>query len=281
MRYFWIAYILSIQTFGIMAQQHENKVNDALYSSLRELGLTDGEARLYVASLSHGPSSITELARALGASRPNVYKLIYGLERHGLVRFSERKKYSKVFSVVSPTVVLEKVREKGMKLKRQDESIARALPDLLALHHQGRAPTSVQVFEGRDQFLKLFWQVLEEEDKESLFFGAVQNFIRFISWGEEKEWIVARMKKGIRIRALLLPSEDAYVLQKADKQEMRETRILKDMESFETSYQLFANKVIIWQPERPLAVLIEDEYIMRMLKSVFETLWERYREGEK
>jgi hypothetical protein len=41
-----------------------------------------------------------------------------------------------------------------------------------------------------------------------------------------------------------------------------------------TSFQLFANKVIIWQPKAPVAILIEDQYVIAMLKSIFDKLWE-------
>lgn len=44
---------------------------------------------------------------------------------------------------------------------------------------------------------------------------------------------------------------------------------------FQTAFQLFGNKVIIWQPKAPLAVLIEDEYIVQMLKSIFFIMWEK------
>jgi hypothetical protein len=54
---------------------------------------------------------------------------------------------------------------------------------------------------------------------------------------------------------------------------MRETRILQGGAPFATSFQLFANKVLIWQPKAPLAVLIEDEYIVQMLRSIFYLLW--------
>lgn len=54
---------------------------------------------------------------------------------------------------------------------------------------------------------------------------------------------------------------------------MRTTRFFHGKIPFVTGFMLYANKVIIWQPKAPLAVLIEDEYIVEMLRSIFETLW--------
>ena len=93
-----------------MNQTKELKQN--LYTSLKEIGLTESEANLYITSLSLGPTTIASLAEHLHIPRPNVYKVITGLEEHGLAVFSERKRYARTFMGGPPTVVLEKIRQK-------------------------------------------------------------------------------------------------------------------------------------------------------------------------
>ena len=88
------------------------------------------------------------------------------------------------------------------------------------------------------------------------------------------DWTEKRKKRGIWIKALILPDETTKKVKELDKEYLRETRILKDMTPFVTSFQLFANKVIIWQPKAPVAILIEDQYVIAMLKSIFDKLWE-------
>lgn len=253
--------------------QSKEKLSEILRTPLQELGLNDQESHLYVVSLSLGPSPIAVLAKHLGMARPNVYKLIAGLEKQGLARFSEKKKFTRNFIVESPTRLLELHREKQRAIAQTDERLTSFMPDLLALHQQGELPTNIKIIQGPDQFLKLFFQIIEEENKESCYFGSAQDFIGLISWPQEKEWIAQRMKKGMRIKALLLPSEDANTLRSSDPKELRETRIIKNDKPFTSSFQLFANKVIFWQPKTPIAVLVEDEYIAGMMKNVFEMLW--------
>lgn len=253
----------------------KTEVKKNLYTSLKELGLTDSEANLYITSLALGPATIASLAEHLAMPRPNIYKVISGLERHGLAKFSERKKYTRTFVVEPPTVVLEKLRQKREAVANLDQTLIGAMPDLLALYHQGETPTKIRVLQGKEQYLKAFYGVLDEVKEEVLVFGSAADMIHFISWEEQQEWIKMRVKKGIHTKALLLPSKDAETLQSKDIVELRETRILKGAASFATVYYLYANKVIIWQPKAPLAVLIEDEYIVAMLRSIFEVLWER------
>lgn len=255
-----------------MSIQKEVKQN--IYTSLKELDLTDNEIKLYTLSLSLGPTTISKLAEHLSISRPNIYKIIEGLERNGLAKFSERKRFARTFMVSSPTVVLDLLRKKKKALARLDENITQAMPQLLSFYHQGELPTSIRIIQGKEQFLDVFRNIIDEAQDVSEFFGSVKDFIGFISWAEERQWIKDRIKKNIKIKALLLPSQDADELKASDDKELRETRILKAKSPFATSFQLFANKVVIWQPKGALAVLIVDEYIVEMLRSVFYTLWD-------
>ncbi|HLM84071.1 MAG TPA: helix-turn-helix domain-containing protein [Candidatus Bathyarchaeia archaeon] len=254
----------------------QNELKKSLYKGLKELGLSEAEINLYSVSLELGQTSIVNIARHMGISRPNVYKVIAGLETHGLAKFSDKGKYARAFLVESPTVVLEMIRKKREAMTEIDHNLVSALPELVTKYHQGQAPTKVKVLEGKEQFLKIFKQSLEEEKKEILFFGATEDFISYISWTEERKWITHRVKKNIFVKVLTLPGKGgAEILRPQDKEELRETRILKGAWPFLTSFQLFGNKVVIWQPKTPLAVLIEDQYIVEMMKSTFDWIWER------
>lgn len=260
-----------------MAENQEKGVQENLYTSLRELGLFESEIRLYLASLSLGPATIATIAEHLGIPRPNVYKAILGLEGHGLANFSSRKRYSRTFVVEPPTVVLELLRKKRDTMSDLDRTLVGVMPDLLAKYHQGASLTKIRVLQGKDQFLKAFFSILDEEKSETQFFGSAKDFVEFISWDEENEWIKQRMKKNIFIKSLLLPSGEAEMLHRGDKQFMREIRIIKGLAPFVTAFQLFANKALIWQPEGRLAILIEDEYVVAMLRSMFNWMWNASR----
>lgn len=251
----------------------EKDVKQNLYSSLKELGTTEGEANLYVTSLMLGPVSIVALAEHLNMPRPNVYKVIAGLEKLGLAKFSERKRHARTFVVEPPTVVLEKLRVKRETVAELDQTLVGAMPDLLAMYHQGETPTKMKIYEGKEQWMKIFFQTLEEAKGTMSFFGSADAFINMISWETENEWIKERMKKNIHINVLLTPGNDAFTLNANDIHEMRTTRLYKGTPMV-TGFMLYANKVIFWQPKAPLAMLIEDEYIVQMLNSIFGVLWE-------
>lgn len=252
----------------------QSEVRENLYSSLKELGLTESEANLYITSLSLGPTSIASLADNLSMPRPNVYKLITELENHGLAKFSERKRFARTFVVEPPTSVLEQLRKKREAMGTLDQTLVGAMPDLLALYRQGETPSKIRILNGEKEWLKIFFQVLDEAKGTVEFFGSADEFINFISWEREKEWIAHRVEKHIHLNALLTPGKDAATLEATEEKEMRTTKFFNGKVPFVTGFMLYANKVIIWQPKAPLAILIEDEYIVQMLRSIFSALWE-------
>jgi len=251
------------------------KNSSALYTSLEELGLTRQEIDLYATSLKLGPSSITEIAKIIKVSRPNIYKIIASLETKGLAKFTGKKQYARDFLVEPPTTVLEKLREKIDSVKHLDHDLASELPSLLASYHQGAGPTKIKVLNDPEQYLKVMKQSLEEENKTIDIFGAETDFVYFVNWEDEIGWIHKRMRGGVKVRALMLPTHEADRLKHDAKPGLMEVKLLHDTKPFKTSFQLFANKAVIWQPKAKIALLIEDEFIVEMLRSIFETVWKK------
>lgn len=246
-----------------------------LYAALQELGLSENEQRLYVASLQSGPSSISALAKQLGLPRPNLYKLIQGLEEKGLSDPGVRQRYSRKFSVLAPSTIAKQLKEKRARQEKIDRSFIERLPAYLSVFQQGEAPMKMSVLTGKKDFVRVFNQMYEEAENDLLFFGSVTMLAKAVSNELIQKNVRRRVQRDMRIRALLLPSDREYLTPAQHKEQMREVRYLETVPEFITSFHLFANKVIFWQPKTPMAMLIEDEYIVKMMESVFSGLWEQ------
>lgn len=247
---------------------------DLLRQLLRELHLAPLDIELYLTSLRLGPVSIATLAAELKVARPNIYKVIASLETHGLASFSEQKGLRKTFSVEPPTKLTELTEARQRAITQQQEELSRAMPDLLALYQQGELPTSIKVFEGATQFERLFFQMLDEAGREFQFFGSATDFIEHISKEKHARWMESRKRRGIRVQALFLPDTSAQSIA-TDQDPLRMVRYLSKATPFAPSFFLFANKLVIWQPKAPLALMIQDQYIVAMMRSMFQLLWEQ------
>ncbi len=252
----------------------QKELQEILYESLVELGLTENERGLYTLSLSLGPATLTKLAEIMGMPRPNVYKVIEGLESKGLAKFSERKKFARTFIVEAPTTITELLRHKHEKITRFCTRVTHAMPDLLAMYSQGELPTTIKVLQGTDAYLNVFYQILDEEKTCIDFCGSVQDYLEFLPQADQERWTKKRVARGTRVRVLSLPSQETERIASVAQQQLREIKYLPPDKKFETAFQLFGNKVVVWQPRAPLALLIEDQYIVKMLRMLFETMWE-------
>lgn len=148
------------------------------------------------------------------------------------------------------------------------------MPDLLALYQQGGKDTKVKIIKGREQYIKLFLQTAEESQENGVieFFGSAEDSLALIGMETEKKWIKMRLKKNVYVRSLV-PKESAPFLIKNQEEELRDVKIYNGEIPFVTAFELFGKKMILWQPKSPLAVLIEDEYIVTMFRSIFYSLW--------
>lgn len=252
--------------------------NQELYTALEHIGLTPHECRLYLLSLELGPTSIPDLADKLDVSRPNVYKVIQGLAKKGLAHLPARKSYARLFVVESPSVVMDLVRKQFEALRGLDANLIELMPKLLRQYQQGASPSRVKIIQGEKEFIKAYVQVFEEASGQIQFFGDLNEFIRMVGAEFGRVRIQRRIVKNITVQTLVLPGYERTGL-KNDPQELRELRVLKNASPFVTSFYLYANKAILWQPKTPMAILIEDEYLVGMLRSMFLMLWESANEG--
>ncbi len=245
---------------------------------LRELGLKENEIDLYTYALALGPVAIPVLAECLGISPPNVYKLIAGLEAHGLTQFSKRKRYGRLFVVESPDVLRTKLDHKRREIGEMAHLFQESLPDLLANYYQGSAPMKIRVLEPGPQVVDAFRRVFDDAKKEVLFCGSIDHFVELM--GEEEAYfksVEERISRGVKIKGLVFPGKYADWMMARPPSDGRETRILKTANPFITSFQSSTRTALIMQPKVPMVLLIEDQFIVEMFRSIFLMLWERAR----
>lgn len=249
------------------------ELKQQLLTCLHEIGLKDQEMDLYTHSLVLGPSSTAVLGQHLGLKTQNVYRLIEALEKHGLARSSEHQKYGKKFIVESPSVLVDLLEKRRADIERSKQQLKITLPDLLTSYHQGNTPTKVRILKGQEQYIQTLHRLVFEAKEEMFFFGSMKDFVEFITPQGFEIIRQARAEHGVSLRSIMLPSEIAHELKRLGPKEKRLAKILKTKPPFITSFLMTQHRAVIFQPEAALALQIEDEQILLMLRSVFETVW--------
>lgn len=247
-------------------------MEDQLVKLLKELNITGNEARVYLACLELGPTTITKIARKAEVERATVYAILERLKDKGLVTISV-KESDRHIQVESPDKLLILASHKKRAITEKEHQFKEILPDLLASVNQRGKQPKVRFYEDKEQFIQVFESILNEAKGEMYYLGNTDVLVKSVSWEYEKRWIERRVRKHIFLHFMVFRSLLSQRHKKYDDEEFRETRFLPKNMKFEASYLLWGNKIALWNPVVPLAIAIEDEIIVKMFKEMFLGMW--------
>lgn len=138
---------------------------------LKNTGLSEKEAQVYLALLALGQASVTEVARRANLKRPTVYLALAELELLGLVSTTKKGKRT-VYSAAHP-------RRLGEMARLRSSRVEEVLPQLLALSSVAGSKPTIQVFEG-EKGVDLVYRDLYESlgRKEEVLFFADTTYLQ-------------------------------------------------------------------------------------------------------
>lgn len=237
-------------------------------TTLKQFGLTDNEAKVYLAGLELGLTSIQEIAKKAGVKRTTVYAVIQALKQKGL--FSESQKGVK-------TIYIAESPENLVRLSEQRyQDLKKLLPELESIYNAAEAKPKVRFYEGRQGYLSVYENILKDKPRELLVFGAYDSWMAHIDEKYEKDWVARRVEQGIFLRWLDFETPLTEKMQADDKENLREIRFLAKKFSYTPTSFIYNNKLIIisGKQKKFTAVVIEDQEISKMFKQLFEMLWQ-------
>lgn len=246
-----------------------------LESTLHEIGLTEGEIKVYLALLDLGSTTTGALIKKSKISASKVYNILERLAHKGLVSHIIKQK-TKYFQATDPKRLLEYLAEKEKALGEQKKNIQKVLPQLLA-KQQEKAEQEVEMYKGLAGVRNMFYSILDDVQQ-----GEAYDVIG-AGWGYEREESVRmflgeyherRAHKGIT--ANLLFNFETY---RAAASLGYKRCTIKPMpqELISTSQiMIFKDKmfIILWKKD-PLGFVIKDRELRDDFKRYFDVLWNR------
>ena len=244
-----------------------------LIQLVTSIGLSEKEARVYLATMELGSDVASRIAKKAEVDRVNTYYVLESLKQKGLIAQVE-KGGVKYFSAESP----QKLFTLGEDAKKSiDANLTRLnalLPEMLSLHHTGavRKPR-VRFYEGKKGYLSVYNGILEDKPKDFALIINYLEFVKFIDKKFEDIWIQKRIKLDIQIRWLDFGSAEMRV--ERDKKEMlREIKFLPDEFRCPGGVFMYKQKFIFLSTgEEFMAVVVENEEFARLGLMLFEMLW--------
>ncbi|MDP3881699.1 MAG: helix-turn-helix domain-containing protein [Nanoarchaeota archaeon] len=230
---------------------------------LREVGLTDNEAKMYLALLELGPSNAGLISRKVGMHRRVVYDTAYRLIKKGLAGYILRNNV-RLFQAVDPKRLKEIIEERG-------KVIDEAMPQMLDLYSKTKEKEETNFYKGRNGLKTVFEDQLSQGG-EILILGAsplAYELLQFyFHWFDKR-----RAEKKIKARIIFNKKDSLPKIPYAD------IRVLPEKYSSPLAVNIYGDKIalILWSKSNPFAVVIKNDEMAEGYRKYFELLWKTSR----
>jgi DNA-binding MarR family transcriptional regulator len=251
---------------------------DDIIKQLKNLNLTDKEARVYLALLELGPSTPYKIAKRSRLKRPTAYVIAEELVEKGLIIQVTGEK-TKQYIARSPETYFEDAENKLRSAKR-------VLPELMALQRKTSEKPNILYFEGVEGVKKAYdYRLKEFKNTEIVGFFARGTHIDpklseevFFPWGEY------RAENKVSVRGFTTDDQSLhdygkYFSASPEAGKMFARFLPEGMYTADTSFEIFSWGVRIVIMESRQALIIESGKFAHAMKEVFELLWQK-TEGE-
>lgn len=239
---------------------------------LKNLGLSDKEARVYLAMLELGPAPMLEIAAKAGVNRPTAYVQIESLKKRGLVS-TQTKGNRHLFVAESPDQ-LETLLEREQKvLEQKTAELAKVLPELQTLFNLTDEKPHVRFFEGKEGLLKIQREFLKASEGLILGITAVDDVLRVFP-DQLRSYTPERLQRKIRSR-VIYTSQRGDFLKEEDQRMLRETKFVPPGKfSFTADITIFDEKVAIMSLRGKLSgIIIVHREIADSFRGLFNLTW--------
>ncbi len=253
-----------------MDQNNDEKI-------LIEAGLSEEQSAVYSALLDKGPLKAGAIASWTGIKRGLIYKVLDQLENMGLITEKGGAGTVAVFSPNHPSRLSEIMEQKEKSLALAKETVSFSLGALSSKFNLLSGKPNVQFYEGKEGIKKVLEDTLTTtKGTEICAYGDIESILKYIP-DINKSYSEQREKLGIKRKGFVIDTPKAREIIQNYHTEITDTKFIKyNTLEIETLMQIYENKIsyITLKENSMIGIIIEDPFIYKMQKAIFDHLWE-------
>lgn len=246
-----------------------------LAETLAHLGLSPSEIRVFSYLLENkNAERISIISRKTKLNRTTLYGILKSLTERGLVSSVEDRGVL-TYRSIQPHLLVDYIERAKDKLSSDIAKVREIIPFIEQLRKVGGSSyPSIQFFDGVEGIKQAYEDTIKNNPSKKIY-GFTGTEAIFRSDSIDMEWVEWYMKKraaaGIKYLTITMDGPASRIIKGRDERDFRLTKLLPPGYSFEIEMSIYENKVLIasFSAEHPLAVLIEDEKISELMKSLF------------
>jgi len=228
---------------------------------LKEYGLTEKEAKLFLICLKTGEATANRLSELIDLPRSTVYDILQKLINQGLISTTVKSKKTN-YIANNPKVLLKALDDKRYKIER-------ILPQLISIQNQIHDKPIAEVYEGKTGVIFELDSILNNAKSIKLI-GSRKNALRVIQYHPDN-FIVKRIEKKIPIKQILEESPEARKLKRL---KFSQVKYLNSIKNSKNVIFIYGDTVVnlILGPELS-AIRIQSKEYTQSQELLFDELW--------
>jgi len=242
------------------------------HRELVSLGLAEKEAKIYLAALELGKTTVLKIAEKSKVNRATSYIAIETLMQKGLMSSVDEGK-KQYFFAESPEKLSLLFREEAMAIQRKQEYLDKLMPELKSINNLDKEKPVVRYFEGKAGVRAMVEDMFNAKSGEEILMTYNADLIeKTFDRSELDDWAEKRIKKGVHVKGIYAKKDVANIRR-------RENTVLKHVSSDEYNIKsdiaVYEDKIRIASLEKRLiGIIIEDKEAAETLRVLIRLAWD-------
>lgn len=237
-----------------------------LQQELEKIGLSEKEARVYLAALELGQAPVQDISKKSGVNRATTYVILESLMKLGVMTTTEQGK-KRLFVAESPQSLSHIIDEQRVDLERKSEQLEEMMSKLESVYNLHPNKPIVRFYEGKEGLKTILEERLIDKPTTVRVFFPGEDVADIFTEREEKEYREKRVKQKTKYKGIVSLSD----LEKDYKYSGDLTKVSSNEFPFETDIAVYKDKVSFSNLRGMVGgVVIENKAVAETMKSIFE-----------
>lgn len=241
-----------------------------LEKELQTIGLNEKEAKVYLASLELGQSTVQDIAKKAGVNRATAYFVIEALMKMGLMS-SFHKGKKQFFIAADPDRLIEILEQEKTTLENRAKGLKKLLPQLQSINNKQTDRPVVRYYEGKEGIAAMVDEFLKTKKTTINMAYSVDAVENVFSEEERARWRSSRVERNIETKVLYTyKTGNLPALPKSTSR-----KVPLDKFPITCDIAVYDDKVRLASlSDRLVGIIIEDKEIAKSLKAILDLAWE-------
>jgi sugar-specific transcriptional regulator TrmB len=250
-----------------------------MLKELQELGLSEKEARIYMAALEIGRATADQLAKHADIKRPTAYVQLEALMKMGLMSTHEED-HKTYFAPESPELLKRLLVKQRESIESKEKELTSLLPELLRQFESAGERPVVRFFPGKEGVHAAREEILMTKQKKIYIVFSPEKLSHVFSQKYLDDFSDRRRSLGIHSKGIFTYKE---FFAHAGEDALTERRYLPPSElPLTVDIFIFDDKVAIHSLDGAMfGLIVQSEQIARSMKFIFDFLWTHASKGGK